>query len=259
MLLTAAEVTQAAEVALPRIQIETTVIDMPESLWDQMAGAGTWKVIPGQPTWKQFVVSTNRKKQEALVHAWFGNNVSDKYTTFLPSVFRVINQTKYVYMCTPPKVVGKTKQYCTVEINRELKYATSWKPGFMEQDPWTPNAHAQKSIGFTINVQPTLLSDENISLYLAPQFTELMGYKNLGHGRDQPIFCERKVKTKVALQNGQTVILAVAGPEIEQTVEDNVPLLGDLPLLGRLFRKSSKTSFKNYQVIFVTPRIIRRQ
>ncbi len=69
MLLTVVEVTHAAEVVVPQIEIETTFIDMPESIWNQLAGAGIWKAIPGQPTWKRLVVSPDRKEQEALVRA----------------------------------------------------------------------------------------------------------------------------------------------------------------------------------------------
>lgn len=256
MLLSVVEVTHAADAVVPQIQIQTTVIDMPESIWNQMAGAGSWKVIPGQPAWKRLVVSMDRKEQDALVRAWFGDNVPGEPAEFLPAVFRAINQTKGVDILILPKVIRRTKQRSTIEMTREFKYATAWKPGAKEEDPWTPVAHATKSVGLTIAVEPAVLDSGNISLSVAPQFIEHEGDKDLGHGRLQPIFFESKVQTKVALQTGQTVILSVAGPEGEQRIEDKVPVLGDLPLLGRFFRTSSKTAFKNHRMVVVTPQII---
>lgn len=108
----------------------------------------------------------------------------------------------------------------------------------------------------TVSVEPTVLDSGNISLWVAPQFMELEGFKDIGHGRKQPIFSKSKVQTKVALQTGQTVILGVAVPESELSGEDKVPVLGDLPLLGRWFRTSHKTMYKNYRMVFVTLRII---
>ena len=101
-----------------------------------------------------------------------------------------------------------------------------------------------------------MLRGGKISLWLAPQVLELEGFKDLGHGRKQPIFSERKVQTNVALQSGQTVILGGAVREYQQIVEDKVPVLGDLPVLGWLFRTSQKTTVKTYLVVFVTPRIV---
>lgn len=125
MLLTAVEVTHAAEVATPQIQIETTVLEMPEPIWNQLASAGTWKVIPGQPTWNRLVVSTDRKEQEVLVRAWFGSKVPGEHATFPALVFRAINQSKGVDILTLPKMIRRTKQRSTIEITRELKYATA--------------------------------------------------------------------------------------------------------------------------------------
>ncbi len=171
-------------------------------------------------------------------------------------VLQAINQTKGVDILTLPKVIRKTKQRATTEVIREFKYATAWKPGAKEEDPWTPVSHATKSVGLTIAVEPTVLDSGNVSLWVAPQFMEHEGDKDFGHGRLQPIFFDHQVQTKVALQTGQTVILSVAGPDGEQRIEDKVPVLGDLPLLGRFFRTSSKTAFKNHRVVLVTRRII---
>ena len=70
------------------------------------------------------------------------------------------------------------------------------------------------------------------------------------------IFSTRKVTTSVSVFDGQTVVLGGLMREDVQKVEDKVPLLGDIPLLGRLFRSSVDQHLKRNLVIFVSARLI---
>jgi general secretion pathway protein D len=73
---------------------------------------------------------------------------------------------------------------------------------------------------------------------------------------NQPIFSVRKVTTGVTVWDGQTVALGGLIREDVQDVEDKVPLLGDLPFIGRLFRNESEQHFKRNLMIFVTAYLI---
>lgn len=73
---------------------------------------------------------------------------------------------------------------------------------------------------------------------------------------NQPIFSVRKVTTGVTVWDGQTVALGGLIREDVQDVEDKLPILGDLPLIGRLFRNESEQHFKRNLMIFVTAYLI---
>jgi general secretion pathway protein D len=73
---------------------------------------------------------------------------------------------------------------------------------------------------------------------------------------NQPIFSTRKVTTSVSIWDGQTVVLGGLMREDVQKVEDKVPLLGDIPMLGRLFRSNVDQHIKRNLVIFVTARLM---
>ena len=73
---------------------------------------------------------------------------------------------------------------------------------------------------------------------------------------NQPIFSTRKVTTAVSVFDGQTVELGGLMREDVQKVQDKTPLLGDIPLVGRLFRSNVDQHIKRNLVIFVTARII---
>jgi len=72
----------------------------------------------------------------------------------------------------------------------------------------------------------------------------------------QPIFSTRKVKTSVTVWDGQTVALGGLIREDVQDVEDKLPVLGDLPFIGRLFRSEVEDHFKRNLMIFVTATLI---
>ena len=64
------------------------------------------------------------------------------------------------------------------------------------------------------------------------------------------------MSTSVRVWDGQTVVLGGLMSETVNTLKDQVPVLGDLPLVGRLFRSESKTINKKNLLIFVTPTLI---
>jgi general secretion pathway protein D len=73
---------------------------------------------------------------------------------------------------------------------------------------------------------------------------------------NQPVFSVRKVSTGVSIWDGQTVALGGLIREDVQDVEDKLPILGDLPIIGRLFRSESEHHFKRNLMIFVTAHLI---
>ena len=116
-----------------------------------------------------------------------------------------------------------------------------------------------------------------VDLNLVPQVVEFEGFINYGSpiqststnllGQpvtnvitpniiNQPIFSARKVTTSVSVWDGQTVVLGGLMREDVQKTEDKTPILGDIPLVGRLFRSNSEQHLKRNLVIFVTARLI---
>ncbi len=239
----------------PHIEIEAHFIEVPEAIWKQMAAAGSWEVVRGQREWSRLVASTDRKDQESLIESWFGKKVTADSGGFLPLVTRALSEKPGVDLLSAPKVTTRSNQNAIIEIVREFKYPTAWKPGEKKEDAWVPTVYETRNTGVTLEAEPTLTNDGKINLWATPQVVECESFKDIGHGRKQPIFSERKVRTNVTLRSGQTVVLGGALRETQQTVENKVPVLGDVPLLGRLFRTSQKQVVKRCLVVLVTPRI----
>jgi type II secretory pathway component GspD/PulD (secretin) len=133
----------------------------------------------------------------------------------------------------------------------------------------TPNEQ-QVETGPVLDVVPYVLSDGyTINMTLIPSLIEFTGYAspppiaNVTGGLNVvqlptvlPTFSVREVVTTVNVWDGQTVVLGGLVSSQEQTEKDKVPVLGDLPLFGKLFQSQYKTSQKMNLMIFVTATIV---
>ncbi|WP_309387194.1 type II secretion system protein GspD [Cerasicoccus frondis] len=135
----------------------------------------------------------------------------------------------------------------------------------------TPQDFSVRNIGVEMEVTPTVEENDNISLKLEPRVTEFEGFVEYGgpsvaiaggttvtvpSGFYQPIFSTREVRTEVTIFDGATVVIGGLTREEIKTIEDKVPVLGDIPFLGRLFMNKGETAQKRNLLIFVTANLI---
>ncbi len=119
------------------------------------------------------------------------------------------------------------------------------------------NTVERKDVGIILRFTPRINESDFVSLDLyqessAVQATSLLTISEVG-----PITTKRSAKTSVLVKSGDTVILGGMMQDTVTTNESKVPILGDIPLLGYLFRFSSAKHEKTNLLIFLTPHIIR--
>jgi type II secretory pathway component GspD/PulD (secretin) len=111
--------------------------------------------------------------------------------------------------------------------------------------------------GTILNVTPRIGADEYVSLDVAPEISEITGF--VGSSQERPIRSQRRMETSVVLQSGSTLVLG--GLNQTKTVEtvNKIPVLGDIPVVGRLFSWKETTLDKTDLIIFITPEIVKDQ
>jgi len=133
-----------------------------------------------------------------------------------------------------------------------------------------------REVGVVLEVTPTIEKYNSINLDLKPKVTEFDGFVEYGgpsgtigtgfstatvlapSGILMPIFSVRKVVTQVTIFDGATVIIGGLTREEVKTVNDKIPVLGNIPLIGRLFQSSAESYQKRNLLIFVTASIVSR-
>jgi general secretion pathway protein D len=186
------------------------------------------------------------------------------------AIIEIIREFRYPTSFTPPQVPSISSTTGTTMIG-----AASVVPVVVT--PTTPQNFETRNVGVTLEVEPVVGADgATIDLNLVPQVVEFEGFINYGspinavgvqtvagistsapvvlteNVINQPIFSTRKVTTSVQVADGQTVVLGGLMREDVQKTEDRTPIVGDIPLVGRLFRTNVDQHIKRNLIIFVT-------
>ena len=144
--------------------------------------------------------------------------------------------------------------------------------------PATPTAFDTRNTGVTLEIEPTIgENDFVIDLRFVPEIVEFEGFINYGspiqssstdalgnpvtnviteNRIEMPVFSARRVNTALTIYDGYTVAVGGLISENVQNVEDKVPILGDIPIIGRLFQTKAENRIKSNLIIFVTAQII---
>ena len=110
---------------------------------------------------------------------------------------------------------------------------------------------AYKKAVLSMEVTPQITPDEHILMDLkVNQDTVGSVYSGI------PSINTREIQTKVMVENGQTIVLGGVHEEENIKGTTKVPVLGDVPVLGHLFRTDSKSNDKRELMVFVTPKIV---
>ena len=116
-----------------------------------------------------------------------------------------------------------------------------------------------REVGVELEVTPHITRDEMIRLHVLPQFSVATGSVMVGGFEitsPQPVVDTRRADTTLIIKNNQTIVLGgLRKKEVIKQV-NKVPLLGDIPLLGALFRFEGNETVTSELVVFITPRIV---
>ena len=192
-------------------------------------------------------------------------------------IIHALNQDGYSNVLSSPKVTTLNNQQAQIEIVKEIIYpeefeltpATTNDYGTIVTQPVvTPVSWTTRNIGIILNVTPSVGADKKtINLTLSPEVSRFDRWEDYGitaaSGDNwnaisikQPIFFTQTVETNVVIHDGETVVLGGLIEEVLVSTEDKIPLLGDIPLLGRLFRSNTETTQKKNLLIFVTANLL---
>ena len=210
-------------------------------------------------------------------------------------ILRALSQRENTDLLCAPKVTTISGQQAKIEVIREFIYPTEFEPPRVASaassaatsgaavsapmiSPPTPGGFQTRNLGVTLNVTPQIGETGLINLTLIPEVSDFDGFVDYG-SRDslgssginnpsaasqytlvfpypQPVFSVRRVTTSVMVYDGSTVVLGGLIREDATKIQDKVPFLGDIPLIGKLFRNELENTIKKNLMVFVTAKLI---
>jgi general secretion pathway protein D len=120
-----------------------------------------------------------------------------------------------------------------------------------------PQDFVTKDLGILLHVTPSVGQNRRtITLALSPEVSEKKTDDAFGGEVTLPRFTARNLETSVVMENGQTVVLGGLMKDTTTNAVTRVPVLGSLPVVGGLFRKTADASERSNLLIFVTAQIL---
>ena len=204
-------------------------------------------------------------------------------------LIKALSQKKSADVLSAPRITTVSGNQAQIRVVQEFIYPSEYSQpsaGGNVITPTIPSGFKTREIGVLLNVTPTVGADGyTINLTLIPEVSDFLGFLDYSPGTVkqtsnnnnsggisgsssnnvgqeipykvvQPLFVSRNLTTSIVIWDGQTVMLGGLMREDTQKVDDKVPFLGDVPILGRLFRSKVTMRTKRNLLIFVTARLI---
>ncbi len=204
------------------------------------------------------------------------------------ATLRALSQRTGSDLLSAPKITVLSGNRASITVAQELRFPQSY--GEIQSEvgtasgttsggaagvtitAGTPQDFTSRNVGVELAVTPTVEEDDySISLELNPRVTEFEGFVEYGgasiaisgsttvtvpSGFFQPIFSTREINTRVTVWDGATLVMGGLTREEVKRVNDKVPILGDIPYLGRAFKSKGESSQKRNLLIFVTANLV---
>jgi len=170
------------------------------------------------------------------------NNNATRFLNLELSALEVDGRGRVI---SSPRVLTANQVEASIEQGTEIPYQEASSSG-------ATSVSFKKAV-LSLKVKPQITPDGRLQL-------------SIEVNKDRPLYEQtllgvppietKNVKSEVLIENGGTVVIGGIYEEEESTGEDKVPLLGDVPVLGHLFKSQSRVSNRKELLVFITPRIV---
>ena len=192
--------------------------------------------------------------------------------TQFETVLHMLEESQKSKTLSAPKITTLNNQRANIKVVDEFRYPTRYEVSLVQFDVNgdgdfddagetefvnVPQDFQTRDIGLLLNVTPSVGKDlKSITLVLLPEVSQFSQFRDLGGGVTVPEFTSSQLTTSVVIEDGQTVVLGGLMKDTASNQNTKVPILGDIPLVGALFRQTDESQTRKNLLIFVTARIL---
>ncbi|MEK7317172.1 MAG: secretin N-terminal domain-containing protein [Candidatus Eisenbacteria bacterium] len=164
----------------------------------------------------------------------------------------LLKQQSSTNLVSAPKVTTLDNQQAEIVVGTVVpiaRYERHKETGVLEVI-----GYDEKKVGVRLLVTPHVGADSTLVLSVSPEISEILEYR--GQFNERPVTATRSATTQVVMKGGETVMIGGLIKEVDVKTTRKVPFLGDIPLLGALFKHKTTSKQKVDLMIFITPHLI---
>lgn len=180
-------------------------------------------------------------------------------TTNIGSILTALERNSGLNILSTPHIVTSNHNTAKIIVGENIPYVVESR--ITETDVDTPTVidnFEYKDVGISLEITPHISQDGLVRLEIESEFTKLIQGVT-GSSVNTPTTAKRQAKTVVSMNDGSTIVIGGLIRDDTIKVVDKIPLLGDLPLIGGLFRFTTNQTQKTNLLIFITPYIMTNQ
>ena len=174
------------------------------------------------------------------------------------AIIAALSEDKDSNLLSTPHVTATDNELARIFVGQNVPFRTGIT-NLNDQSGQGPVASVERQdVGITLEVTPRIRADHNVHLTVFNDISAVIA-PSLGIGESgfsDIVTNKREIRTQIVAKNGQTIVLGGLIRDDVSTTIRKVPGLGNIPLLGRLFRSSSTTKSKNHLLIFLRPTVM---
>jgi len=214
--------------------------------------------IPSNPSESSTTDDTDTTTSDFTDGSAFPNTAATDFTfgmldaTGLSAVFEAIKTKDGVNVIANPEITTLNNREAKINIGDTVPvpiYTTNIETGVT-----AVTGFQEVDTGTILTVIPRVnRAGESVTLRVRPEISEITGYK--GQFDERPVVSSRRAETTVRLQNGETLVIGGLVRQRVERITHKIPLLGDIPIAGWLFKSIHDEKTRSTLYIFITPRI----
>jgi general secretion pathway protein D len=162
-----------------------------------------------------------------------------------------------VKVLSSPSVVVLDNSEAVLTVGQEVPVQTRTAQAVTDPEAPLVSSIEYRDTGVILQVRPRINSNQAVSLEIAQEVSRVDQPGGTTTTNLTPTITQRKITSRVSVQNGQTVVLGGLIQESEARGRDRVPVLGEIPVLGSLFGSTSNINIRTELIVFITPRVVR--
>jgi general secretion pathway protein D len=159
------------------------------------------------------------------------------------------SDTKFTVLSTP-RIFTSNNVQGQINISQSVPYITSTRTDTTGAQTYS---YSFVDVGIVLTVTPRITANGYVTMDVNQTANDLVGYTTF----NAPIVNKREANTLVSVKSGDTVILGGIIRSSVTATTNKIPILGDIPILGNLFRSTSKSKNKTELMILMRPRIVK--
>lgn len=238
------ELANKLDVRTPQVIIEALLVSVKLSDTDK---SGLDYTITHKDTPKKQLVQT-LKPSNSVFDMYYGKTILPLWN--ISAQLSLFSQDKKVKILANPRILTLDNLPAQIEITEQVPYT------FVSQSTdgtSTISTTQFKDIGIKLFVTPHITKDKYISLGVKAEQSFVASFVG---ATNEPSIDSRKVETNFMLKDSDAVVIGGLKKKDNTTTIDKVPLLGDIPIIGRIFRKHVSEIVNTELLIFISPHIM---